>query len=108
MSSADSIISRIIEMDAQADAVRAEGAQEANRIREEYHQRILRDRETLEKEKTKKTEQVLADAQVKRDREIAAVRLEFAESARAIDQTASAKVDAAVRNMASRVKGFVS
>lgn len=107
MTSADSVVSKILELDSQAEAVKAEALQEANRIRDEYLQRIEREKESKEREKVSRITQVRKAADEKRKVEIERVREEFAEQSRKIDNTSPEKLEKTVNDMVARVKGIV-
>lgn len=108
MSSADSFMSRIIELDSQAEAIKAEANERANAIREEYRQRIEQGKENLKREKAKKIAQVNRTAQKKREAEIENVRKEFSALSQKIEQIPEEKLERIVNDIVARVKGIIS
>ena len=107
MPSADSIISKILELDSQAEAIKTESIVAAAKVRDEYRQRIEREKEGFEQEKVKKIEQVRKSAEQKRETEVGLVRKEFAGQTAKIEQIPREKIDKTVNDTVARVKGIV-
>ncbi len=108
MSSADSVISKIIELDSQAEAIKADANEKANAICDEYKQLIKHEKENLEREIAKKIDPVNKTAEKKRKAEIENVRKEFSALTQKIEHITLEKIDHIVNDIVAKVKGIIS
>ena len=105
MSSSGNIIARIIDLDSQAETIRAQAHDEISAMQRDTDRQIEQEKRDLEQQITDKTAQVRAEAAREREVELEHVRKEFSTIAESIKNLPEEKVEQSVRSIFSRIKG---
>ncbi len=105
MNSSGNIIARIIDLDSQAETIRAQAHDEASAMQRETNRQIEQEKRDLEQQITEKTSQVRAKAASEREGELEHVRKEFTEIAESIKNLPEEKIEPPVCSIFPRIKG---
>jgi len=104
MSSSGNIITRIIDIDSQAETIRAQARDEAAVIHRDAERLIEQEKRDLEQRTLDKTEQVRAEAARERKVELDRVRKEFSTTAESIKHLPKEKIEKSVQSILSLIK----
>ena len=105
MQTGENIISRIIDLDAQAESVRAKARDEAVRIQSETVREAEEQKQSLEIQTAERVKLLAAEAARKRTQEVDKVKKEYANQVEGIRTISSEKKDRAVLIVLSGMRG---
>jgi len=105
MQSSEHIISRIIDLDSNAERIRVQAREEAARMRREAVVQAEEKKLLLDGQTAAKAAKIEEDAIIERSREVARVKKEHADQAEAIRAVSAAKMDRVVQMVISGMKG---
>jgi F0F1-type ATP synthase membrane subunit b/b' len=104
MQSSEQVVNRILDLDRQAERVRAKAREEAETIRREVARRIAEEKEQLEKRIAERAGQIEAEAIQTRSREIDGVKKEFADQVKAVSGVSQDTLARVVDMVVSRIR----
>jgi len=107
MPSAD-IITRIIELDSRAEAIKAKALADASDVEKETRRLIEQEKVTFDLEKKSRLAQVNKSAEEKRKVQVEEVRRQFSDIAEKTAQAPEDKLNRSIESMFAKVKGIVS
>jgi len=105
MHSTEDIITRIIDLDSQAEKIRSQARADAAKIHKDTLQRIENEKAALEKQIAEKTAGIQAEAEKKREAELSQVRKEFSWMAESVKNLPPEKIEHSIQLILSRIKG---
>lgn len=107
MPSAD-IITKIIELDSRAEAVKAKAMADASAVDSETRRLIEQEKISFEQKKKNRLEQVNKNAGETRQTQVEEVRRQYADLAQKTARVPEDKLSSSIESMFAKVKGIVS
>ncbi|MHB9028867.1 MAG: hypothetical protein ACYC9O_08870 [Candidatus Latescibacterota bacterium] len=104
MQSSEQVVNRILDLDRQAERIRAKAREDAESMRRDAVRRIAEEKEQLEKRIAERTRQIESAATQTRSREIEGVNKEFAGQVKAVNGVSPAIMAKVVDMVVSRIR----
>jgi vacuolar-type H+-ATPase subunit E/Vma4 len=104
MQSSEQVVNRILDLDRQAERIRAKAREEAESMRRDAARRVVEEKEQLEKRIAERTRQIEAAAVQARGKEIEGVRKEFDGQVKAVSGVSPESMAKVVDMVVSRIR----
>jgi len=104
MQSSEQVVNRILDLDRQAESIRAKAHEEAEAVRRDATRRVAEEKEQLEQRIAERAMQIEAEAVRTRSREIEGVKKEFDGQVKTMSEISREKIAGVVDMVVTRIR----